>query len=100
MTTADSLREACKRARYHVLMTDEVTSEVCAAILNIDERTLRWWREQGDGPAWHTQRPGGRGRVLYTLAAIAAFVEGRQATANNGSGRQAVPGARHPKEGA
>lgn len=72
--TADSLRAACERAELTVLITDEVDSEVCAALLGIEERTLRGWRQQGYGPPWHTQRR----RVLYHLDDIAAFKESQR----------------------
>ncbi|MBL8269563.1 helix-turn-helix domain-containing protein [Steroidobacter sp.] len=80
-TTSDSLRAQCERAGLRVLLTDEVDSEVCAQILDIEERTLRGWRQQGYGPPWRPQRQ----RRLYALSDIAVWMDRqRQEVADRG----------------
>lgn len=48
------------------------TNEV-AALLRHSPETLKYWRQQGEGPEWFRARPGRR--ILYPADAVNAWVK-------------------------
>lgn len=58
-------------------VNDWVTSGDCAQQLGIGENTLRQWRMQARGPAYHKQGH----RVLYKQADIDKFLAGNRVEA-------------------
>ena len=70
---AAAFRDWCVQNGIAVLAGDAVDAAAAASILGLAEHTLANKRAEGDGPDYF--RRGGRGRVLYDLADLAAWVE-------------------------
>lgn len=71
LTTAQRLR-AEARALGEWQSDDTVSAATAARLLGRAAATLNWWRAQLAGPTFIRHR----GRVRYSIAALAAFVDG------------------------
>lgn len=50
-----------------------LTDVEAASFLGVAVQTMRNWRHQGQGPAYHKLTPGPRGRVRYLLEDLITF---------------------------
>jgi hypothetical protein len=88
---AAELAARLKAAGHFVTLAGAVSESTAAEVIGVSRRTLRTWRQTGEGPRCYDV-----GRVLYPLDSIvqyldaATIVDGgkRQGAANRGKSRQ------------
>lgn len=71
--------------RYKQALPELIPSYKLAEILGLTDQAIRQWRLRGEGPEY-IKIGGKRGRVLYDVAVVSAWLEGQRRMSTSDTG--------------